>query len=115
MLLQKHKLEGFGKLGATGIFLWLSTSAPGLTKGFWGQFIYYCLTKVFSAAASKGLVFLNVGIETIETLSEEKDFNGTMDEAFRIINSKGSLTPEEIKAIDDKVKKSFRKFADMST
>jgi hypothetical protein len=113
-MLQKHKLDGFGKLGATGIFLWLSTSTPALTKGFWGQFLWYILNKIFSAAASKGLVLMNVGISTVETLSEEKDFTGSFDEAFRIINSKGQLTPEEVKAIDDKVKNAARKFFDMS-
>lgn len=111
----KHKFEGIGKAGATGAFLWLSTSQPWLTSGLLGKIVYWSLTKMFSGAASTGLVLANVGVEAILTHVQEDDFNQAFDEAFKIINAKGpTLPPEEGKAIDDKVKAALRKFADMS-
>lgn len=112
----KHKFSGIGKTGATGVFLWLSSSNPGLTSGFFGKLLYWVLTKFFSSAASAGLVMMNVGVENVLVMDQKNDYDGSFDEAFKIINEKGlnNLTQEEKDAIDEKVKEAFRKFVDMS-
>jgi len=46
-------------------------------------------------------------------MAERKDFDGTFDEAFELINKRGGkLSDEEIKRIDSKVIDSLRKFTD---
>lgn len=102
----KHEFEGIGSAGATAIML-LLTSVPWLswlTTGLMGK-ITWMLLKIGSMwAASKGLIFFNIGIAKVQTLIEHKQFDGTFDEAFRIINERGSkLTEAERKAIDAKV------------
>lgn len=110
----KHDFKGIGKASA----LMVMTAFAGnpatlfLSQGIAGRIINYGLTILFSRLASLGLVVLNVGVVTVETLAEAKEFDGSFDEAFAIINKKGKgLTDEEIKAIDNKVIAAFRKFA----
>lgn len=111
----KYKFDGIGQASATAAFLALAQSQPWLTTGVLGKLTYWFLTRAFSAAASAGLVLLNVGVAKVETLIEATEFDGSFDEAFKIINAKGSsLTKEEADAIDSKVIAAFRKFADMS-
>lgn len=96
------------------VFTALATgSLAFLTTGFWGTVLFWILTKIFAFGASLGLVMVNVGIAEAETLNEMKDFDGTFDEAFKLINGRpnSKLTPEEGNAIDNKVIAVFRKFA----
>lgn len=110
---RKYKFEGIGKASATATFVALaSTPLAKLTQGFVGKILYALLTLFFSGLASVGLVVLNIGIAKVETLLEQKDFDGSFDEAFKIINAKGGkLTQQEIAEIDSKVIDAFRKFA----
>lgn len=62
--------------------------------------------------ADKGLIILNIAAADINTIAEKESFDGSFDEAFKEIHeSKDRLTPEQKKAIDDKVIFAFRKFA----
>lgn len=64
--------------------------------------------------ASGGLVMLNVGAEKLQTAVDKVDYDTSWETAERLINeirkTGRELTPEEIKAIDDKVIAQFRKF-----
>lgn len=110
----KYKFDGIGKAGAVATFAALAAnpSTLWLTQGFIGKVIFYLLTMLYSRLASAGLVILNVGVAKVEVLIEQKEFDGSFDEAFKIINAKGgALTEAEKRAIDSKVIAAFRNFA----
>lgn len=103
---EKYKFEGIGKASATATFLAMSLDPrfASLTQGFTGKVIFSLLTYFYSGLASIGLVVLNIGISRIQVISERKEFDGSFDDAFKIINEKGSrLTKEERDAIDMRV------------
>jgi hypothetical protein len=109
----KYEFDGIGKAGAMATFaaLALNPATLPLTQGFWGKILFYALTWFYARLASVGLVVLNIGIANVETLLQEKEFNGSFDEAFQIINQKGGkLTEAEKASIDAKVIAAFRKF-----
>lgn len=102
----KYKYYNIGKGSATLVFLALAgnPSTAVLTAGVIGQFVFSFLTWASTMLASVGIVLANVGVDWIDTRLEKGDFDGAWDEAFKKINEKGNtLTPEEVKAIDDKV------------
>lgn len=110
----KHDFKGIGKASALLVMTAMAANPAtlALSQGFLGQIINWGLTMLFSRLASLGLVVLNIGVVSVETLAEAKEFDGSFDEAFAIINKKGKgLTDDEIKAIDNKVISTFRKFA----
>ncbi len=108
----KYKFDGIAKASATVTFLALaSTSFAPLTIGFTGKVFFFFLQFFYTGLASIGLVVLNIGIADLKTISEKNDFDGSFDEAFKIINAKGGkLTDAEKKSIDNKVIAAFRKF-----
>ena len=111
---KKHDLSGIGKASAllTMKLLAASPLAP-LTGGFGGKITYWFLTWMYTRLASVGLVVLNVGAAAVQTLAEKEEFDGSFDDAFKIINErKGILTDEETKSIDDKVIRAFRRITD---
>ena len=108
---QKYDFSGIGKGSALLLFTALAAgSGAFLTQGIVGSVIFWLATKFFSYMASLGLILVNVGVANVQTLSQQKEFDGTFDDAFRIINSK-KITKEEGDAIDNKVIAVFRKFA----
>lgn len=110
----KHELTGIGSASATLTFVALAGSPLAfLTQGFLGKITHYILTQIYSRLASQGLVVLNIGVARVQTMAERKDFDGTFDDAFDLINkSGGRLSPDDIKAIDDRVISALRKFTD---
>lgn len=63
--------------------------------------------------ADHGLIAMNVGIADLEVMSQESGFNGSLDDAFKIIEArKDGLTDAEKKKIDDRVISAFDKFSD---
>lgn len=113
----KYKFEGIGSTSAT-LTLALMSSSPlaWFTVGIQGRFTYWLLKWLYMGLASRGLVVLNIGVAKVTTIAEQIEFDGSMDEAFRIINErKGSLSAAEVKAIDDKVISAFRRFATFNT
>lgn len=110
----KHELTGIGSASATLTFVALAGSPLAfLTQGFLGKITHYILTQVYSRLASQGLVVLNIGVARVQTMAERKDFDGTFDEAFELINKRGGkLSDAEAKKIDDRVISALRKFTD---
>jgi hypothetical protein len=113
-LAAKHDLTGIGSASATLTFVALAGSPLSfLTQGFLGKVTHYILTQIYSRLASQGLVVLNIGVARVQTLVDRKEFDGTFDDAFDLINkSGGRLSQDDIKAIDDKVIRALRKFTD---
>ncbi len=82
-----------------------------LTHGFLGRITFFFLTKVGSWLANQGLALLNIGIDELRIAAQKDDYEKAIEEALKSVGeAKQKLTPAEIKAIDDKVKKAFRKF-----
>lgn len=113
---QKHKLEGIGGVSAIGVLTLLASnpSTAPLTTGVAGKIIYYILTQFFSFLASGGLVLMNVGIEKVLTAIDKHGFDGSWDNAQKLIEEIASqhrdMTPDEVTKIDNIVKDAFRKF-----
>lgn len=114
---QKHKLEGIGGASAISVLALIGSnpSMAFLTQGIAGKILYYSLTKGFSFLASGGLVMANVGIERVLTAIDKHGFDGSWDDAQKIIDDitgrqQREMTPQEVIDIDNIVKDSFRKF-----
>lgn len=113
----KYSFDGIGGASASLVLgaLAANPSTLWLTTGFIGSVVRWCLTRLFSMLASTGLVILNVGAERIQGLIEQHDFDNSFDSAEKLLaaarDAHQTLSPEQIKAIDDPVIRSFRKFA----
>jgi ABC-type transport system involved in cytochrome c biogenesis permease subunit len=109
----KYKFDGIGKAGAVATFAAMAmTPYAAITQGFWGKILFVFLEWFYSCLASVGLVVLNIGVANVETLIEQSEFDGSFEDAFKIINAKGGkLSDAEKAAIDNKVIAAFRKFA----
>lgn len=111
----KYDFKGIQKYGAMGLTMALASTSWGaflVTK--WGlKNITDVLLEWFvNWLANKGLLVLNLGAIYVEGEWDQKAFDSSIDEAFKQIqSSEGKLTPEQMKAIDDKVIEAFRKFA----
>jgi len=112
----KHKLTGIGEASASAVLALLSTNPQTsfLAIGISGKIIFWGLSKVFTLAASGGLVMMNIGAEKLLIAIEKTDYDGSREKADKLIEeirkTGRDLTPEEIKRIDAEVIKSFRKF-----
>lgn len=117
---EKHKLDGMGGASAATILAVLAANPATtfLTTGVLGKILYFVLSKVFTALASMGLVLLNLGAEKVMGAIEKSNYDGSVESAYKLIEEIRStgrdLTPEEIKAIDDKVIEAFMKFGKMT-
>lgn len=113
----KYSFDGIGGASALIVIAALAAnpSTSFLATGFIGKIVTWLLTKLFSMMASVGLVILNVGAEKVEGLVSKAEFDGSFEAAEKLLNAARDahqqLTPAQIKAIDDPVIKSFRKFA----
>lgn len=112
----KYDFSGIGAAEATLLLAALAAnpSTTWLTTGIVGAFMKWLLTCIFSMGASVGLVLLNVGAEKVEGMVDQHGFDGSFDSAEKILaaarDAHQTLTPAQIKAIDDPVIASFRKF-----
>lgn len=108
----KYDFQGIGKASATVTIAALAAnpSTLWLTTGFVGSMFYWLLTQFYSKLASVGLVILNVGIADVQIITQHSEFDGSFDDAFKLINA-GPLTDEQKSAIDNKVISAFKSFA----
>ena len=113
----KHKYEGIGETGAAMVVAGLSANPTFafLTKGLQGKVLWFVAKLATMFLASIGLVVLNVGAEKVQTIIENNTFDGSWEQAQKLISdihkSGRELTDEEVAAIDAPVKDAFRKFA----
>ncbi len=110
----KYTFEGIGDKSATAVMLLMSATGYGhwFTIGLQGSIIHFVLKLFFMWIASNGLVILNIGISNIQIWAEKGTYDGTMDGAIKLVESKkGGLTDDEKKKIDDRVIAAFNKFA----
>ncbi len=110
----KYNFSGIKKVGARGITAALATTpytAWLAGRGF-APLTNYLFEALCNWLANKGLIVLNIGIMVAETEFDQRAFDSALDEALLQVelSKKDYLTPEEIKAIDDPVKKAFRRF-----
>jgi len=114
--MKKHELDGIGGASAAAVIASLSAnpSTSFLTAGLSGKILYWLLKKLFTYMASSGLVFMNVGAERLLTAIRKSGYDGSRENADLLIaeirKTGRDLTPAEVKAIDDEVIKTFRKF-----
>lgn len=110
----KYNFEGIGKATALLLFSGLAASPfAWFTVGLQGKIVFWLLTQLGKWFASTGLVLLNVGIANVQVLSQQSNYDGAFDVAFRAIADRnGRLTLAEKKAIDDRVIAAFDRFAD---
>lgn len=110
----KYDFKGIKKYGAMGLSMALASTSFGGVLQVWGvkHVADLLLEWLANWLANKGLMVLNIGAIYVEGKWDQKEFDSSMDEAFKQIqSSEGKLTPEQQKAIDDKVIEAFRKFA----
>ena len=109
----KYNFPGIKKLGSAGLRVALASNASTAWMLKFGSFTDLILEFVTNWLANKGLVMLNIGAIYVEGQLDQKSFDSAMDSAIRDITNLGGvdrLTPEQKKAIDDKVIKAARKF-----
>lgn len=64
--------------------------------------------------ANRGLIILNVGVNIIDGHLDQKALDTALDDGIRrVMQGRDKITPEEGKAIDDKVRKAFDENADL--
>ena len=109
-----YRYEGIGKASALVIFAWLGASSFSVfTTGPLGRFTFYILEQFCTYLAGRGIVLLNITVADIQIVGQKKDFDGSFAEAFKEIHGNPKrLTPEQKKAVDEKVMRAFRRFAD---
>lgn len=105
--MSKYDFDGIQKFGAKGILLAISGTG-------WGAFIAgtpvissiaaFFLEFVVNWLANKGLVVLNLGAIYFNGHFDQKRFDEAMNEGLKkVMLADGTLTPEQIKEIDDAV------------
>lgn len=101
-----HNYENIGKVNALPIFLAIRKIFPPATVGLPGKITWFICKKIGMQLASDANVIGNVGVAALEKLLASPKYEGTWNEIDKIINDAGGvdkLTPEEGKAIDDKI------------
>lgn len=108
----KYDFEGIKKWGAKGIALALSTT----TWGAWlvGHTFEPLMSRLIEFGinwlANKGLILLNIGAIYIEGEIDQGALDKAIDEGIKRVQlAQGTLTPEQIKEIDDGVIKAADK------
>lgn len=64
--------------------------------------------------ANRGLIILNVGVNIIDGHLDQKALDAALDDGLRrVMQGRDTITPEEGKKIDDRVRKAFDENADL--
>lgn len=113
MAVSKHDFGGIAKVTATLLMTLMATTPLAfLTRGFLGKVTFFFLRKVGNWLANQGLAVLNLGVDAIKIAQEKKTFDKELEKALKTVaESKGKLSPKEVKAIDDEVRRAFKRFA----
>lgn len=113
----RHRFEGIGEASAAIILAGLSAnpSTAFLAAGIIGKLVFF-VAKIFCMMlANMGLIVMNVGAAKLQVILDEKNFDGSWEQAEALIkkirDTGRELTDEEIKSIDEPVIDAFRKFA----
>jgi hypothetical protein len=105
----KYDFKGIKKLGAGGLKLALSSSpytawlakAPGVDL---------LLEPIVNWMANNGLIILNIGAIVINGKIDQKILDDAIEDGIKKVEQSGaSLTPDQIKEIDDAVIQAARK------
>jgi hypothetical protein len=112
----KYDFPGIRKAAAAGVNLLLAGTSWGawlIASPFKGV-IQYLLEWVLEYFANKGLVLINIGAFYVEGKFEQSAFDTAMNDGLEKAKVPG-LSDAKKKAIDDEVKKAFRKFGRINT
>jgi len=117
MTSNKYDFKGIKRLGSDAILgiaaSWLSSIGLSflVTNKLSYTILSFFVEKYVNSLANNGLIMLNVGAINLKAPKNQKAFDEAMFEALKIVEEKSKLTPEEVKEIDDKVIRTFRKHA----
>lgn len=95
----KYDFNGIKKQGASGLKLLLA-SDPATAWILKVPFLNSLLESFVNWATNKGLVILNIGAIYVNGEIDQSALDKAIDEGLKKI---GTLTPEQMKEIDDKV------------
>jgi len=110
---QRYDFEGIKKFGLRGINLALATTSWGAwaVKSAFAPLLNFLIKELINWLANRGLVILNIGAIYVKGQFDQAAFDKAIDAAIKAVeSSKGKLTPEQIKAIDDEVIKAADRF-----
>lgn len=102
----KYDFSGIKKFGVKGLSLALSSVSwiAFLIKWGFGPVITFGEEFAINWLANKGLMLLDIGAIYVEGEFQQSAFDKAMGEGIKkVLLANGTLTPEQIKEIDDKV------------
>lgn len=69
---------------------------------------------VVNYLANKGIILINIGVNIVDGVLDQKALDEALDDGIkRVMQGRDKISPEEGKAIDDKVREAFDKDADL--
>lgn len=105
----KYDFQGIKKQGASGLMLALSSN-PSTAAIVKIPFIKAMLEALVNWLANRGLVLLNLGAIYVKGEIDQSLLDRSIEEGLKKVeNAGGTLTPEQIKEIDDAVIKAADK------
>lgn len=112
----KYNFPGIKKAGARTLQFVLASTAWGaaLLKTPFKYLLDLGAAWCAEWLTNRGIVLINLTIITKDGIVDQAGFDSAMDEALEKVKIPG-LTIEEKKAIDEKVRDAFRKFAHVSS
>jgi len=107
----KYNFPGIRKAGAVAIKAALASSPlGGLLVGPLGPALAVSLEWLSEWLANRGIILLNVGAFEINGHFDQAAFDKAMDAGLSRLESGETISPEEMRAIDEKVKEAMRRF-----
>lgn len=106
----KYNFKGIKEKGAAGLRLALSSTPQTAWLVKYPALTNFLLEAFANWLANKGLIVMNIGAYYVEGKLDQKAFDEAMDKGIlRVDAAGGTLTPEQIKEIDDAVIKAANK------
>lgn len=112
----KYNFTGIQKLGSAAIKALLASTTWGaaiLQYAFVRDFLNFFTDLLVNWLANKGLIILNIAASMVEGELDQSAFDKAMDQGIASVQNQ-ILTPEQIKAIDDKVIYAVEKFGPLN-
>lgn len=109
----KYNFSGIKKLGSAALRAAFATSPYTAWLLKFGSITDLALEFVMNWLANKGLIVLNLGAIYVSGEMDQKSLDSAMDQAIKEITNLGGvekLTPEQKRAIDERVILAARKF-----
>ncbi len=115
-----------GRYDFPGIKRTLGLLIDGVLAGtVWGAWILaspfrpvidYLRDLIINYLANRGIIILNIGANIVAGQLDQKAFDQAIEDGLqRVMQGRDRITPEEGKAIDDKVRAAFDDDADLGT